>query len=83
MSAPPKSSSLRCLFNLSNFGKGAPQARWNHAGSLLCVCGSNGVVGVFDRAGGKVTEVTLESRSQCIALDWDKDGEVRGEGFVL
>jgi WD repeat-containing protein 19 len=32
---------------------------------------------VYDRSGSLVVEVQLESRAQCICLDWDHSGEVR------
>ncbi len=68
---------LRQLFQLTGFGKGGKvKAAWNPAGTLLCVCGNSGLVRVYDRSGQQVAEVTMESRAQCISLDWDKDGEV-------
>jgi len=35
-----------------------------------------GLVHIFNRHGQQVCDVLLESRAQCIALEWDKDGEV-------
>lgn len=35
-----------------------------------------GLVHIFDRHGEQIEEVPLSSGGKCIALDWDKDGEV-------
>ncbi len=68
---------LRVLFTVAG-GKGTRvQAAWNAAGTLLAVCGANGLARVFDRAGAQVAEAQLDARAHCTRLDWDKDGEVR------
>lgn len=43
----------------------------------VCVCVvAPGRVHVFDRNGDQVDEFSLGQTGPCLALDWDKDGEV-------
>lgn len=68
---------LRVLFQLPDrlHGKGNVVFSWNADGTLLCTAGSNGLVHIFNRHGQQVCDVLLESRAQCVAIEWDKDGE--------
>ena len=68
---------LRALFVLSSdyHGSGKVTFAWNADGTYLCTAGTNGLVHIFDRHGAEVVELQLESRAQCLAIDWDKDGE--------
>lgn len=42
-----------------------------------------GVARIYDRNGSQVAEVQLESRAQCLCLDWDCSGEVRPRPAAL
>jgi len=73
----PSTPGLRALCVLSSdyHGHGKVTFAWNADGTYLCTAGTNGLVHIFDRHGAEVVELQLESRAQCLAIDWDKDGE--------
>jgi len=55
-------------------GLGAVLFAWHPDGSYLACSGSSRIVNISNRQGEPVAEIPLQG--QCLALDWDKDGEV-------
>ena len=76
---PCAATLVRCAVGRRNPAHGCPPCPPNPRRDALPPAG---VARIYDRSGGQTAEVQLESRAQCLCLDWDQTGEVRRTPFA-